>query len=202
MFSFIVVVVLLALPGVCVHQGACVSSCSTRRCPCDFSGLIYVCGGFDGSSRLASTECYDEKTDVWTIGEDMHVGREGAGLVAIGDHLYCIGKPTTDDEQLPAVRCHRSISFVHSQTCGSSFFRLTQRQCHFIVHLAFLQVDTMASVYCKQSRNTVRIDRVARCDDLDKTCVADINLGRWSQMAPMLIPRSGTRQSHASDTSR
>jgi hypothetical protein len=41
---------------------------------------------------LASTECYDEKTDVWTIGEDMHVGREGAGLVAIGDHLYCIGK--------------------------------------------------------------------------------------------------------------
>jgi len=54
--------------------------------------LIYVCGGFDGSSRLASTECYDEKTDVWTIGEDMHVGREGAGLVAIGDHLYCIGK--------------------------------------------------------------------------------------------------------------
>ncbi|CAF1639779.1 unnamed protein product, partial [Adineta ricciae] len=63
-----------ALPGVCVHQN-----------------LIYVCGGFDGSSRLASTECYDEKTDVWTIGEDMHVGREGAGLVAIGDHLYCIG---------------------------------------------------------------------------------------------------------------
>ncbi len=54
--------------------------------------LIYVCGGFDGSARLASTECYDEKTDVWTIGEDMHVGREGAGLVAIGDHLYCIGK--------------------------------------------------------------------------------------------------------------
>ncbi|CAF2210732.1 unnamed protein product [Rotaria magnacalcarata] len=63
-----------ALPGVCVHQN-----------------LIYVCGGFDGSSRLASTECYDEKTDVWTIGEDMHVGREGAGLVSIGDHLYCIG---------------------------------------------------------------------------------------------------------------
>lgn len=54
--------------------------------------MIYVCGGFDGSSRLASTECYDEKTDVWTIGEDMHVGREGAGLVSIGDHLYCIGK--------------------------------------------------------------------------------------------------------------
>ncbi|CAF1040150.1 unnamed protein product [Rotaria magnacalcarata] len=63
-----------ALPGVCVHQN-----------------LIYVCGGFDGSLRLASTECYDEKTDVWTIGEDMHVGREGAGLVSIDDHLYCIG---------------------------------------------------------------------------------------------------------------
>jgi hypothetical protein len=58
--------------------------------------LIYVCGGFDGSSRLSSTECYDEKTDVWTIGEDMHVGREGAGLVAIGDHLYCIGKCRSD----------------------------------------------------------------------------------------------------------
>jgi hypothetical protein len=57
--------------------------------------LIYVCGGFDGSARLSSTECYDEKTDVWTLGEDMHVGREGAGLVAIGDHLYCIGKYKT-----------------------------------------------------------------------------------------------------------
>jgi hypothetical protein len=22
----------------------------------------------------------------------MHVGREGAGRVAVGDHLYCIGK--------------------------------------------------------------------------------------------------------------
>ena len=66
--------------------------------------LIYVCGGFDGSSRLASTECYDEKTDVWTIGEDMHVGREGAGLVAIGDHLYCIGMKEHFSDQTIEIR--------------------------------------------------------------------------------------------------
>lgn len=81
---------LSALPGVCVHQSRTLvfSPLSLFNFSKD---LIYVCGGFDGSSRLASTECYDEKTDTWTPGEEMHVGREGAGLVAIGDHLYCIG---------------------------------------------------------------------------------------------------------------
>ncbi|CAF4517649.1 unnamed protein product, partial [Rotaria socialis] len=114
-----------ALPGVCVHQN-----------------LIYVCGGFDGSLRLASTECYDEKTDVWAIGEDMHVGREGAGLVSIGDHLYCIGGYDGHSLLQTVEKYGKPFSCSIDSTLFQNYF-------------------------------------------------LDINLGRWSQMAPMLTPRSG-----------
>ncbi|CAF0817955.1 unnamed protein product [Didymodactylos carnosus] len=62
-----------ALPGVCTHQN-----------------MIYCAGGFDGTNRLASMECYDDTTDSWTVLDGMNIGREGAGLVAVNDHLYCI----------------------------------------------------------------------------------------------------------------
>lgn len=55
------------------------------------SGLIYVCGGFDGQSRLRSLEVYHPKIDEWRILEDMTTAREGAGLVVVDDTLYCLG---------------------------------------------------------------------------------------------------------------
>jgi len=56
-----------------------------------FSDKIYVCGGFDGSSRHSTMEFYDQNTDKWTLLDSTSVGREGAGLVSLGDSLYCIG---------------------------------------------------------------------------------------------------------------
>ncbi|VDQ11297.1 unnamed protein product, partial [Trichobilharzia regenti] len=47
---------------------------------CTNKGLIYVCGGFDGQSRLRSLEVYHPKIDEWRILEEMTTAREGAGL--------------------------------------------------------------------------------------------------------------------------
>nr|CAH8824809.1 unnamed protein product [Trichobilharzia regenti] len=58
---------------------------------CTNKGLIYVCGGFDGQSRLRSLEVYHPKIDEWRILEEMTTAREGAGLVAVDDILYCLG---------------------------------------------------------------------------------------------------------------
>lgn len=58
----------------------------------NFKDKIYVCGGFDGTSRHSTMEFYDQNTDKWTLLDSTSVGREGAGLVSLGDCLYCIGK--------------------------------------------------------------------------------------------------------------
>ena len=63
-----------ALPAVCTHDGK-----------------IYVCGGFDGTLRHSTMECYNEDTDSWSLLECTSVCREGACLVSLGDSLYCIG---------------------------------------------------------------------------------------------------------------
>ena len=48
-------------------------------------------GGFDGYTRHNSMESYNPHTDQWTMLSRMAEGREGAGLVASGDMMYCIG---------------------------------------------------------------------------------------------------------------
>ena len=44
-----------------------------------------------GTSRHTSMEYYDPSLDKWTLLDSMSVGREGAGIVSLGDSLYCIG---------------------------------------------------------------------------------------------------------------
>ena len=56
-----------------------------------FIDKIYVCGGFDGTTRHLTMEYYDQTADKWNLLESTSVGREGAGLVSLGDSLYCIG---------------------------------------------------------------------------------------------------------------
>lgn len=50
-----------------------------------------MCGGFDGYSRYISMERYIFKDDYWIIFSGMAVGREGVGLVVVGEKIYCIG---------------------------------------------------------------------------------------------------------------
>lgn len=49
-----------------------------------YSGLLYVVGGDDGSSNLASIEFYNPKTDAWTtLPSSMTMGRSYAGVCII-----------------------------------------------------------------------------------------------------------------------
>lgn len=48
------------------------------------NGLLYVVGGDDGSSNLASVEVYNPKTDCWTmLSSCMSIGRSYAGVAII-----------------------------------------------------------------------------------------------------------------------
>lgn len=48
------------------------------------NGLLYVVGGDDGSSNLASVEVYSPRTDTWTtLPSSMGIGRSYAGVAII-----------------------------------------------------------------------------------------------------------------------
>lgn len=48
------------------------------------NGLLYVVGGDDGTSNLASVEVYNPKTDAWTLlPAHMGIGRSYAGVAII-----------------------------------------------------------------------------------------------------------------------
>lgn len=48
------------------------------------NGLLYVVGGDDGSSSLASVEVYSPRTDTWTtLPTCMGIGRSYAGVAII-----------------------------------------------------------------------------------------------------------------------
>ena len=48
------------------------------------SGVIYVIGGDDGTSNLASVEMYNPKTDTWSVlAANMTIGRSYTGVCVI-----------------------------------------------------------------------------------------------------------------------
>lgn len=56
-----------------------------------YSGLLYVVGGDDGSSNLASIEFYNPKTDAWTtLPSSMTMGRSYAGVCIIDKPMWCL----------------------------------------------------------------------------------------------------------------
>ena len=50
-----------------------------------------MAGGFDGTTRHTSVECYDPTIDRWTLVSEMQAPREGAGLANLDGILYCVG---------------------------------------------------------------------------------------------------------------
>ena len=49
-----------------------------------YGGLLYVVGGDDGSSNLSSVECYNPKSDTWTmLPSSLTIGRSYAGVSVI-----------------------------------------------------------------------------------------------------------------------
>ena len=50
-----------------------------------------MAGGFDGTTRHTSVECYEPTIDRWTLVSEMQAPREGAGLANLDGVLYCVG---------------------------------------------------------------------------------------------------------------
>lgn len=53
--------------------------------------LLYAIGGFDGTERLSSVECYHPENDEWTMVSSMKCSRSGAGVASLGQYIYVIG---------------------------------------------------------------------------------------------------------------
>lgn len=53
--------------------------------------LLYAVGGFNGTERLASVECYHPENNEWSFVKPMEYGRSGAGVAAIKEFIYVVG---------------------------------------------------------------------------------------------------------------
>ena len=51
---------------------------------------IYVCGGYDGSSHLASVECYNVRTGHWMAVANMNIPRCYVGACVLKGRLYVV----------------------------------------------------------------------------------------------------------------
>lgn len=53
--------------------------------------LLYAVGGFNGTERLASVECYHPENNAWSFVPSMTCGRSGSGVAAINQYIYVVG---------------------------------------------------------------------------------------------------------------
>lgn len=53
--------------------------------------LLYAIGGFNGTDRLATVECYHPENNEWNVVPSMNCGRSGAGninLMILNYHVF------------------------------------------------------------------------------------------------------------------
>ena len=71
----------------CLHRWSPVAEmnyCRRNAGVISHSGVIYVIGGDDGTSNLASVEMYNPKTDSWSVlAANMTIGRSYTGVCVI-----------------------------------------------------------------------------------------------------------------------
>ncbi|KAJ9592761.1 hypothetical protein L9F63_015572, partial [Diploptera punctata] len=53
--------------------------------------LLYAIGGYDGTDRLASGECYHPENNEWNMIKPMKTKRSGAGIAALNQYIYIVG---------------------------------------------------------------------------------------------------------------
>jgi N-acetylneuraminic acid mutarotase len=74
-------------------------------------GAIYVIGGTDGTSALATVERYDPSTRAWTVlPSHMTNARSGLAAVAVGTTIYAIGGQDSGGTPLAAVELFDTVS--------------------------------------------------------------------------------------------
>lgn len=63
------------------------SSITLVQCTTD----LFFAGGYDGSQRLNSIECYDPSTKKWTSLSPMHTRRSAVGCATMDGKIYVVG---------------------------------------------------------------------------------------------------------------
>lgn len=58
---------------------------------CCVAGKVYVVGGNDGTSSLATTEIYDPDADTWTSGPTMSMPRANVACIVLDNRLWAVG---------------------------------------------------------------------------------------------------------------
>ena len=54
-------------------------------------GLLYVIGGSDGTQALATTEVYDPRMNLWTVGPNLTTCRANVSATVVGDRIWAVG---------------------------------------------------------------------------------------------------------------
>ncbi|OGA03760.1 MAG: hypothetical protein A3H35_13370 [Betaproteobacteria bacterium RIFCSPLOWO2_02_FULL_62_17] len=70
------------------------------------SGKLYVAGGWNGTSSLATLEVYDPATDTWTTKAPMPTARNGAGAAVINGKLYVVGGDIAQSQKLTTLEVY------------------------------------------------------------------------------------------------
>lgn len=55
------------------------------------SGCVYAVGGFNGSLRVRTVDCYDPMMDRWTSVSSMQDRRSTLGAAVLNGLLYAVG---------------------------------------------------------------------------------------------------------------
>ncbi len=56
-----------------------------------FAGKLYVIGGSDGTSTLATVEVFDPVTNMWTLGPTLTIPRANVGIAVVKNRLFAVG---------------------------------------------------------------------------------------------------------------
>lgn len=70
------------------------SELPTRRCRAGLAvlkGLIYAVGGFNGSLRVRTVDCYDPINNQWISGTSMEARRSTLGIAVLNNLIYAVG---------------------------------------------------------------------------------------------------------------
>ena len=74
---------------------------------------LYAVGGrLDCFNGLATVECYNPATNVWTAVAQMTTAREYHGVATVGGYLYAVGGIDDGDNVLATVECYNPATNV------------------------------------------------------------------------------------------
>nr|XP_006812423.1 PREDICTED: kelch-like protein 24-like [Saccoglossus kowalevskii] len=77
-----------------------------RHASTSLDGYVYVVGGYDGASRLSSTERFDPKNNNWEQVKSLLEAVSSPGIVTCDGKIYVLGGVTSNDIATDKVQCY------------------------------------------------------------------------------------------------